>query len=107
MKEQTSKIDISDEEKTKLCLQCKLCCKLLHFAIPYDFNSSQFYLARGLRFSYEPKLDSVMVEIPHVCPHLDEVTGCKIYEDRPDACKSFDCRDIEALKGRRLWPEKK
>jgi Fe-S-cluster containining protein len=32
-----------------------------------------------------------------VCPFLDVVTEkCKIYDDRPEVCRAFNCRDSRA-----------
>ena len=102
-----SKIDISDDEKSKLCLECMACCKILTFPIHYNLESTSFYLTRGLRLHYEHRYDMFVVEIPHVCPQLDEEHGCKLYKDRPDACKQFDGRNYAATEGVCKWPKLK
>lgn len=101
----TSKIDISAEEKSKLCLECMECCKILTFPIKYDLETTSFYLARGMQLHYEHRYDVFVVEVPHICEQLDEEKGCMIYKDRPDACKHFDGRNYAATEGRCKWPK--
>jgi hypothetical protein len=73
---------VADEASGQLvagrtCENCTLCCKLLEV---------------------EP------LEKPRAvwCPHCDQKHGCKIYERRPEACRSFYCgyRRIETIDDR-------
>jgi len=48
------------------CGGCTLCCQMLEIK---DVDSKEGYL----------------------CQHCDEGVGCKIYSERPEACKIFEC----------------
>ncbi len=58
------------------CGTCTLCCKLM----------------------YIPELDKPAGEW---CKHVDPQKGCKIYEDRPNVCRGFECVWLQAQKRER------
>jgi hypothetical protein len=87
------------QEKQKLCLNCMLCCKFIVIALAgADLD---LCLTRGLSIFHSEKSNKSLVRIPHVCQQLDN--GCKIYEDRPDNCRSYDGRQDPTLKEQCLW----
>jgi len=74
----------------------------VHLVLPWkmDLNGQKFVQAHGLS---EAKLvdlqtgavlmDNGQVKIFHRCQHLDEVGLCRIYPDRPDICRDYQCGD--------------
>ena len=61
---------------------CGACCRVLMFYVDNSRETRLFYQARGL-YIY-----GNIVCVPHTCSHLEGNT-CKIYENRPTACKTF------------------
>jgi len=96
-----SKIDVSDleKEKSRLCLSCLECCKWLRFdcGIEERFmgqveEMTAFYQMRGCRTRVVRDVKGVYllcVLIPQTCKYLTP-KGCRIYPNRPDACKRYD-----------------
>lgn len=90
------------EIKSKLCLDCKRCCKKIGIATlyPYDEYVTQFYEARGFKCMVGNN-HTLFLEKELPCPHLDEEHGCLIYDKRPQACREYDGRND--FGGECLW----
>jgi hypothetical protein len=89
-----------DELKSRLCVRCQACCKLLMFEVDKLVETFRFYAARQLQMV--TKDNKMYVVVPHVCPHLTP-KGCAIYKTRPQACQCFDGRDCPAVMEECLW----
>ena len=79
------------KSKSELCIECQECCKILRIPIGQfpTSNTRDFYAARGIKIiSFDFYLWLVL---PHTCAQLTP-QGCKIYEDRPLACRAYDGR---------------
>jgi len=75
------------------------------FSLPlnnFNRNMEEFFLARGARLFKSP--DSMWVVFPSKCANLTAF-GCKIYEDRPVICKSYDGSKMPFMKGYCKWDE--
>jgi len=82
------------------CDGCGACCSFLIFKMrAVNRVDGQLLEWRGCRFAGED------MAIPLPCKHLDlETKKCKIYEDRPQACKDFEigcntCLGVRKLAG--------
>lgn len=78
-------------KREKACISCQLCCKLL--AVPTGFApdawdvARDFFKTRGTATVLVGDILFVIVEQP--CQHLT-ILGCRIYHERPRACREFD-----------------
>lgn len=64
---------------------------------PRNFKKyMEFYKARGCKI--QMLSGSVAITVPSPCPHLT-ITGCSVYENRPELCKDYNCRNDPFLKG--------
>jgi Fe-S-cluster containining protein len=89
---------LDDAEKSKRCLECGNCCKMVVAFFPVSLSVAHadetilWRLPRGI--TRIPALDRPGYEawnIPSVCPWLDEKTNkCGIYETRPEVCRKWD-----------------
>lgn len=80
------------DENQELCLKCMECCKGLAFSTPFKDDNPlaiEFYKARGCGIHSAD--GNLMVSINIDCPNLTSF-GCRIYEERPIACRIFDGR---------------
>lgn len=72
------------------CVEC--CVKLSPYLTPEEFQSGKYVYT----FLNSPNNTIPCIAIPRDeegCFYLDKTTRkCKIYEDRPKACRQFDCR---------------
>jgi Fe-S-cluster containining protein len=93
------------KKKSELCLKCLECCKVVMFRARLDPDNSrtqEFAYARGCSFLKMP--DGPLVVIPFPCPNLT-AEGCKIYENRPLACQTFDGRKDPLVGDKCKWHE--
>lgn len=100
--DQNGNIDISDKEKSRICLSCMKCCKKVYFRLhPTDYSGIQFYITRGLDVRFFESY--VYIVVDQTCQHLTD-KGCDIYETRPYSCKIFDGRLDPILPDLCEWP---
>lgn len=82
--------ELTEREKSELCLGCMECCRSLNFRVPNQREYINFYQkARGLECTEDG--NHLIVSIPHSCPQLTR-HGCSIYPDRPMFCRLYDGR---------------
>lgn len=85
-------IDLLEQQKSKLCLSCQACCKLSYVEVSQSLNNQAnltFLAFKGFQF-FESNLHLFLI-LKSPCKHLSP-KGCKIYSERPVACKTFDGR---------------
>lgn len=99
-----------DEESEVDCSGCAApCCKgkatptlTLTELISGGFKAKITPLPEALK-DKAPLADSaVMVNVKEKCPYLDEDNMCKIWDNRPQSCRAYDCRNdkrTEVTKG--------
>jgi Fe-S-cluster containining protein len=96
---------LDETKKSKLCLQCMECCKIL--AVPIEHISPdtiEFYVARGCWLA--PLSGGRRgVVIPFPCLHLTP-EGCDIYSSRPYACEVYDGTKDPLMSDKCLWIKK-
>lgn len=88
-----------------LCAACGLCCDgtLFHSVDLSATDRIDVLRARGL--TIKEKRGEAAFRQP--CPAHDG-NGCRIYEDRPERCRSYDCQVLERLqRGERTAAEAK
>ena len=90
--------NLTNQQKSKLCLKCQYCCTILAF--PIHKREYDFYLARGIEIKINQ--DGSYVIIPHKCQYLSD-TGCTIYSLRQIECKLFDGSIDFTTKDKCLW----
>jgi Fe-S-cluster containining protein len=74
---------------SELCQYCRLCCDGSLFAsVPVDAREAAELAKRGV--ATETRADGRVVLLQS-CAAL-EPGGCRIYPDRPQTCRKFDCR---------------
>ena len=77
---------------------------MLTFGFPGmpEMDVVQFYEARGCKFDFDVKGDNItsFVTVEQPCPHLEKGKGCKIYRNRPLACRVFDGRENPVTRDR-------
>ena len=77
------------------CEQCDAkCCKDMFIPFPKITNDTRRWieLHKGLSVVLIKGLGFIKVEIP--CSKLIN-NKCSIYEDRPDNCRNYECKDNE------------
>jgi len=94
-----------EKKKSELCMSCLECCKWIIFTVPYSVNAFQYYMARGCRVMDVGRSRYIQVLVPSICPQLNEIFGCAIYENRPEACRLYDGRKDPFLKDICKWSE--
>jgi len=83
------------------CQKCANCCVQFDLRVERteidDPLRQEFFVAKGIRF-YEGEDGYVYAHIHQPCPHLmieghgvEGTWACRIYPDRPEICKNFDC----------------
>ena len=73
---------------------CGGCCKVLEFLVPDIEICWEFYGKRGRNLKIErstARPGFLVVEVNHRCPNLSKTDKCKIYVDRPMACRNYLC----------------
>ena len=94
--------DITDKEKSAICIKCQACCKQVYFKLhPSDLSGIGFYRIRGLDVRIHA--GHAYIIIPQVCQHLTK-RGCGIYAMRPASCILFDGRRDPLLPEICKWP---
>lgn len=98
---------LDENKKSKLCLQCMECCKIL--AVPIELKyihpeSIAFYVARGCWIA--PLSGGRLgIVVPFPCPHLTP-EGCDMYENRPQECRDYDGTRDPLMSDKCLWIKK-
>lgn len=84
-------IERDDEESTVPCGSCADCCIFLSpILTPEEFMSGKYVYT--LLTTPDPSLPSIGIpRDENGCYYLKE-GKCSIYDDRPKACRQFDCR---------------
>jgi Fe-S-cluster containining protein len=81
------------------CKDCNgACCRDVTFPIygELDDVSKEWLDVRGVRTKKHRAI------IPIICPQLTEDGRCRIYEDRPQACREFECGSASCLEARKF-----
>jgi Fe-S-cluster containining protein len=107
--QESSKIILSEETKSKLCLLCLGCCKDIIITTVHRYNDSnilqamELYHTRNIySIGFQNGYLVLKADIP--CRHLTP-EGCSIYKSRPEACKVFDGSKSQYLEDICLWHE--
>lgn len=89
----------TDEESTVPCGDCTLCCQLLSPCLtPEEINSGKYPISLTQPTPDVLKLDPTAGAVVTMFKNAQGGCGqfinnkCAIYEDRPLACRVFDCR---------------
>ena len=100
-----SKNDIlTDQEKSKLCMECQWCCKWVFLPLAIGPNYLPFYKGvRGMDIKFHNFNPWLVLYAP--CQHITP-EGCAIYKNRPEACKDFDGRKMIFYSDKCLWKGK-
>ena len=93
--------ELSKEEQ-RICIGCQECCKHVGFRIRvFDRTEKlayiEFYETRGFTV-LKDQTDTIMVVVENRCPKLTQ-WGCKVYPNRPIACRIYDGRTDPAMAG--------
>lgn len=75
-----------------LCLSCGICCRGVIFQI-VRLRDDEVALARRLRLPVVESRGRAAFTQP--CPRHED-GACAVYEERPDACRSFVCHTLAA-----------
>ena len=95
-------VDITDKEKSAICIKCQACCKWVYFPLhPMMGDGLSFFINRGLDVRLHG--GTAYVIIPQICQHLTKA-GCGIYAMRPRACRTFDGRNDKFMPEMCKWP---
>lgn len=92
-----------------LCLACGLCCNGVLFADVKLRAGDSAARARLLELPTSPTVKRAAPASPRVralpqpCPAFDGCR-CRIYADRPQHCRAFECLLLQAVKAGRLQP---
>jgi len=75
------------------CTACGFCCTYLEFRVknPRNAEGDVFWLESHPGASVEEMPYGPTVRIQTACVHLSEDGKCRVYEERPDICRSFLC----------------
>ena len=75
------------------CKQCGLCCLYVEMKMgktAFDKQWMEFLrVTRPDNFIFSK--DGKTLKIISPCKHLDKDKKCRIYENRPDTCKEYEC----------------
>jgi Fe-S-cluster containining protein len=78
------------------------CCKFLIFGVNLDNHSPEeisnkllYFKEHGCQVKHHACLQWI-VTVPSQCQHLTPF-GCAIYNDRPEICRKYDCRNEPLL----------
>ncbi len=82
------------DSAARLCAACGMCCNgvLFHGMAVQPGDSLRAMAARGLR----AKRRDGELQFTQPCPAHDG-TCCRIYAERPQRCRAFVCRQLEAV----------
>lgn len=84
-------IEVSDVPCTQI--NCTLCCELLSPYLTESEMKSGKYIFTFIENPVDPM--TPIIAVPKMnggCVYFGSDRKCKIYEDRPLACRQFDCR---------------
>jgi Fe-S-cluster containining protein len=82
---------MTDEERSKVCVECGNCCKFI--AITSNGENASFMAAWGYELKPIVGRGEFTATLYHPCQHLTP-DGCDIYETRPKLCREyFACND--------------
>jgi len=70
------------------CKRCGECCRYINVEIPKDYNIDLLFLA-ARKIKIIRTKSGLILSIPSICPHLTENNLCRIYDNRPQACRRF------------------
>ena len=90
-------------KKEKLCIACQACCKVFYIPVKTDswfYEGKKLYEMRGCKIA-NYKGNKVVI-VPLRCSQLTP-QGCRIYSNRPQACKDYDGTKDPLMKHRCLW----
>ena len=85
-------------EKTKIgkppCGSCSLCCHETVVLHEEEGDKLESYKTRIIPSPETGELVTALMQKPNsnACVYLSKDDGCTIYENRPSACRLFDCR---------------
>jgi Fe-S-cluster containining protein len=92
---------LTDDQKSELCRKCRYCCEYVFLPLAEGIDYIRFYRdVRGMDVKFNKFRPWLILHDP--CQHLTD-KGCKIYKDRPDACKYFDGRKMIFYSDKCLW----
>ncbi len=92
-----------EEQKSQLCLSCQACCKLSYVEVSQNLQNQPnltFLSFKGFEFFTQGEHLFLILKKP--CQHLTP-KGCKVYAERPQACKGFDGRKDPLIAKQCLW----
>lgn len=79
------------EINSEMCIKCNLCCRFITIHTQYLWlkDHVQFFQARG--FTCIQEHGFLKLEFGLTCQQLGVDGKCKIYDNRPEDCRKFDC----------------
>lgn len=104
----------SDEPETNVpCNGCSLCCQLFSpYLTPEEVSSGKYPISlvnpKPEQLEKNPELGPIVVMFKNKnggCSMWKD-GQCTIYEDRPKACRQFDCRTVDHPKMKEVVKEK-
>ena len=93
----------SETVTDQLCLACGLCCSGVLFKdVKLERSEKREMLrAAGISLRSEPRGGAAL---PQPCPALCADNRCRIYEDRPNRCRAFECALFKAVAAEDVTP---
>ena len=89
-------------DSNSLCLECGLCCNGVIFANGQLQPEDDADHLRSLGLKFEPNRKSQIVNRKFVQPcACFDGRNCKIYPDRPEYCREFECLLLKSVKAGR------
>ena len=84
------------------CKGCGACCKTVGFDIPppktlEDFEDIKWHLYHKGLSVFIDRDDEWTVEVQTKCKQLGPDNNCKVYEDRPPMCSTFDSTQCDIM----------
>jgi hypothetical protein len=89
----------------QLCLACGLCCDgtLFHHVQLLTGDDASKLKALGLPVKI-PRAKTPIARFPQPCTALCADRTCRVYADRPQQCRSFECGVLKDLEASRTTP---
>jgi Fe-S-cluster containining protein len=94
---------VSETGSTSLCLECGLCCNGVIFA-DVELNSTEAKALKSKIGTLRPittKGQRANARLPQPCAAFDGCR-CRIYSERPNYCRQFECLLLKNVQARRL-----
>ena len=85
------------EKRSKECIECQFCCTMENVPIPGGMKYVYLYYRKGHHVYWEPRDGKWYCLFEAPCRHITD-SGCMIYEDRPELCRTWYCGI-----GKRIW----